>query len=203
MQTLKDHFCVFCSRTTLHGWQFLGHHFINLSAPCIYWTAIVLLSSVTGLYGLYYTIDSYFEATPITSLENVTIPLSEIYFPSIVVCNINQVRQSYFAELGITDNEEFIDQIYNTFIDGILENQSSYNNTPEEQIILQNLTKKFKPNESSTLSWDMSQKCEDMLLGAQWKGSKWHESNLEWGMETDFGMCCYYTPQLNSTQTNS
>ena len=29
----------------------------------------------------------------------MTAPLSEVYFPSVVVCNINQVRESYFEEV--------------------------------------------------------------------------------------------------------
>jgi hypothetical protein len=48
----------------------------------------------------------------------MTVPLSEVFFPSVVVCNINQVRKSFFEELGIYDNETFIRQIYFDFIEG-------------------------------------------------------------------------------------
>ena len=48
----------------------------------------------------------------------MTVPLSEVFFPSVVVCNINQVRKSFFEELGIYDNETFIRQIYYDYIEG-------------------------------------------------------------------------------------
>lgn len=34
-----------------------------------------------------------------TTVDTMTAPLSEVYFPSVVVCNINQVRESYFEEV--------------------------------------------------------------------------------------------------------
>ena len=51
-------------------------------------------------------------------MDTMTVPLSEVFFPSVVVCNINQVRKSFFEELGIYDNETFIRQIYFDFIEG-------------------------------------------------------------------------------------
>ena len=54
----------------------------------------------------------------VTTVDTMTVPLSEVFFPSVVVCNINQVRKSFFEELGIYDNETFIRQIYFDFIEG-------------------------------------------------------------------------------------
>jgi hypothetical protein len=48
----------------------------------------------------------------------MTVPLSEVFFPSVVVCNINQVRKSFFEELGMYDNETLIRQIYYDYIEG-------------------------------------------------------------------------------------
>ena len=48
----------------------------------------------------------------------MTVPLTEVFFPSVVVCNINQVRKSFFEELGIYDNDTFIKQIYFDYIEG-------------------------------------------------------------------------------------
>ena len=53
-----------------------------------------------------------------TTVDTMTVPLSEVFFPSVVVCNINQVRKSFFEELGIYDNETFIRQIYYDYIEG-------------------------------------------------------------------------------------
>ena len=36
------------------------------------------------------TID-FMNATVVTTVDTMTVPLSEVFFPSVVVCNINQV----------------------------------------------------------------------------------------------------------------
>ena len=54
----------------------------------------------------------------VTTVDTMTVPLTEVFFPSVVVCNINQVRKSFFQELGIYDNETFIRQIYYDYIEG-------------------------------------------------------------------------------------
>ena len=37
------------------------------------------------------TID-FMNATVVTTVDTMTVPLSEVFFPSVVVCNINQVN---------------------------------------------------------------------------------------------------------------
>ena len=37
------------------------------------------------------TID-FMNATVVTTVDTMTVPLSEVFFPSVVVCNINQVH---------------------------------------------------------------------------------------------------------------
>ena len=60
-----------------------------------------------------------------TTVDTMTVPLTEVFFPSVVVCNINQVRKSFFEELGIYDNETFIRQIYFDYIEGKKEHPSA------------------------------------------------------------------------------
>ena len=40
------------------------------------------------------TID-FMNATVVTTVDTMTVPLSEVFFPSVVVCNINQVMLSF------------------------------------------------------------------------------------------------------------
>ena len=61
----------------------------------------------------------------VTTVDTMTVPLTEVFFPSVVVCNINQVRKSFFAQLGIYDNETFIRQIYYDYIEGKKEHRNS------------------------------------------------------------------------------
>ena len=48
----------------------------------------------------------------------MTVPLSEVFFPSVVVCNINQIRKSLFRGLGIKNYSD-IELLYNQFYSGI------------------------------------------------------------------------------------
>ena len=48
------------------------------------------------------TID-FMNATVVTTVDTMTVPLSEVFFPSVVVCNINQVyieSNSHFPTRG-------------------------------------------------------------------------------------------------------
>ena len=61
----------------------------------------------------------------VTTVDTMTVPLTEVFFPSVVVCNINQVRKSFFEELGIYDNDTFIKQIYFDYIEGKKDSRNS------------------------------------------------------------------------------
>ena len=58
----------------------------------MFWSLIV--SAALGSAGLFLyrnTID-LMNATVVTTVDTMTAPLSEVFFPSLVVCNINQVK---------------------------------------------------------------------------------------------------------------
>lgn len=115
----------------------------------------------------------------------MTVPLTEVFFPSVVVCNINQVRKSFFEELGIYDNETFIRQIYYDYIEGkskAKKKTSSRENSEhgkegggeehaddDSKIALhQKLMKEYleRMNESTVagINWVTHQKCKDMFI---------------------------------------
>ena len=50
----------------------------------------------------------------------------------------------------------------------------------------------------STITWLIHQKCSDMFMYSKWNGSKTYGfGNNERDFGTDYGICCWYTPQLN------
>ena len=53
------------------------------------------------------------------------VPLSQVLFPSVVVCNINQIRKSLFNELGFYDNETLVRIMYEDFIKGTKDNSEN------------------------------------------------------------------------------
>ena len=107
----------------------------------------------------------------------MTVPLSEVFFPSVVVCNINQVRKSFFEELGIYDNETFIRQIYYDYIEGKSKNkkqqqkedlgpgQSEQKIAVHEKILTEYLARMNKTTEGEqSINWVTHQKCKDMFI---------------------------------------
>ena len=202
MVSIKETFCSFCNQTSLHGWQFLGQHERSSKSPwqVFYWLVAVTISLTLGITYMICNIKEYNNAVPITSLDNVTIPLSEIYFPSVAVCNINQVRQSYFEEFGSTVSQSFINQVYYKYIEGKFDNNTTYNNTEVELNILRQLDEKTKDKGDDLLSWNTHQNCNDMLLFSTWNGSIWDDAHFDWDTEMDYGICCYYSPQLNTSK---
>ena len=78
----------------------------------------------------------------VTTVDTMTVPLTEVFFPSVVVCNINQVRKSFFEELGIYDNDTFIRQIYFDYIEGKKDSLPPLS-MQEVGILLLHLTKKL------------------------------------------------------------
>ena len=104
----------------------------------------------------------------------MTVPLSEVFFPSVVVCNINQVRKSFFEELGIYDNETFIHQIYYDYIEGGSKSSKNPLHSHEEdnqkiavheKIMNEYLAKNNKSSEADqSINWITHQKCKDMFI---------------------------------------
>ena len=41
------------------------------------------------------------QQTPVISISDTTGPLSEVYFPSVTVCNLNQVGWISYSQAGI------------------------------------------------------------------------------------------------------
>ena len=81
----------------------------------------------------------------VTTVDTMTVPLTEVFFPSVVVCNINQVRKSFFEELGIYDNDTFIRQIYFDYIEGKKDSLPPLS-MQEVGILLLHLTQNYIPS---------------------------------------------------------
>ena len=58
------------------------------------------------------------------SLEFENLIFLKVYFPSVTICNINQVRESFFLDMKLDSKEplskEIIDLLYKQFYSGSL-----------------------------------------------------------------------------------
>ena len=82
-----------------------------------FWTLIIMTSVVAGGFFLHNNTSEFLHSTVQTTLDG-SVPLSEVFFPSVVVCNINQIRKSFFAELGFYENDTLVRIMYEDFIKG-------------------------------------------------------------------------------------
>jgi hypothetical protein len=85
-----------------------------------FWTFIVMASVVSGGFFLHNNTSEFLKSTVQTTLDG-SVPLSEVFFPSVVVCNINQIRKSFFAELGFYENDTLVRIMYEDFIKGTMD----------------------------------------------------------------------------------
>ena len=51
-----------------------------------------------------------------------------------------------------------------------------------------------------SITWFTHQNCEDMFLMSKWNQTKIYDYAIERDFGTDYGICCWYTPQLNFTE---
>ena len=60
---------------------------------------------------------------------------------------------------------------------------------------------KLKQFSNKSLDWAMHQKCKDMFVFSKWNGSMSEGSyDIDYDFGTDFGICCWFSPQLNLTE---
>ena len=78
----------------MHGWAFLGSQHTSLGQK-IFWFSI--LSSLLAFAGYLMkgNISAYSESVTTIKIVDRTANLSDAYFPSVVICNINQLRKSF------------------------------------------------------------------------------------------------------------
>ena len=82
-----------------------------------------MFSVVAGGFFLSNNTSEFLNATVQTTLDG-SVPLSEVFFPSVVVCNINQIRKSFFEELGFYENDTLVRIMYEDFIKGTIETET-------------------------------------------------------------------------------
>ncbi len=77
----------YCEQTSLHGWYYIAKD----KKFKIVWASIVLASVAVASLFIYKASEEFTKSTVVTTIQSTTVPLSEVYFPAVTVCNINQV----------------------------------------------------------------------------------------------------------------
>ena len=79
----------FCQTTSLHGWTYMSS---DMPLWRYIWLLVVVASIITASIFVYEATEEFNKSTIVTTIQSTTVPLSEVYFPAVTICNINQVR---------------------------------------------------------------------------------------------------------------
>jgi hypothetical protein len=63
---------------------------------------IIQASICLSLYFMFINWNEFIDSTTVTSINSTTSSLTDLYFPSVFICNINQVQLSMFSILNST-----------------------------------------------------------------------------------------------------
>ena len=80
----------YCEQTSLHGWYYISGS--TRPAWKLIWMVIVMTSVGVAAVFIYKAAEDFTKSTVVTTIRSTSEPLSNVYFPAVTVCNINQVR---------------------------------------------------------------------------------------------------------------
>ena len=123
-KSYKRAFMKFCHETSLHGWKYIAQSNCKL-LPVLFWTIVIFLSTVFCGLMIGYQVIEFHKATISYELASMSIPMEELHFPSMVVCNKNTLRQSFLNTLmknndlkELTNIDDLQNILINTYITG-------------------------------------------------------------------------------------
>ena len=108
------------------------------------WIMVIAASCVSGGVLLGMNISEFLDSTVSFNLESPTTPLTEVFYPSVVVCNMNAMRKSLVhyllrdPSLSGVSYRELQNVLANNFIEGKESNAS--NSAREDDLIERVLT---------------------------------------------------------------
>ena len=87
----------YCQTTSLHGFKYLDTEEGRVRK--LIWVGVIIAVICLSIWVLNENLQQYMDATTRTSIESTTSSLSEIIFPAVYICNVNQVQWDTFVML--------------------------------------------------------------------------------------------------------
>merc|ERR1719220_66341 len=209
-------FWYFCNDTSLHGWSYIPRFSLAGSLGWLHrilWFLLVLSSVCFAWYNVWNLFkEYYFEQTPVITTSTTTGSLDEVYFPSVTVCNLNQIRMSQAYRMGFKDiaRSSAVSRLFiqKYFLAATGEDQDDkLNQRAASEINWEVEFAKIKGSLSSNgIKWNdtsqpfitvdgTAQDCSDLMIHTKWNrvDRYSYSSHVTY---TDFGYCCRIYPKL-------
>ena len=173
------------------------------------WFATTFAMSALALFFTYRNIDEYLNSDVVTLLNTTTASLSDIYFPTVTICNVNQVSQSFLSSvnLDIAEDGEVTQMLFSQFIDGDPREFLEYASAGESNPRFEQNLKALRPTmdlvermygwserregsgggpqngtfEPTSFAAVASQNCSGLVLFAEWKRNVSHTGSSSSG----------------------
>ncbi len=84
----------YCQWTSLHGFNFLAYPDQTLPQT-VFWISVIAVSVGGACFVVGTNIRDFADSSVSYDLATPTQPLDDVFFPSLVVCNMNQLRSSF------------------------------------------------------------------------------------------------------------
>ena len=122
----------------------------------------------------------------------------DVVFPSITICNLNQVEASFLKSLNVYGNITLTNLLMDHFIGGHNENINQ-----DDKLFINKTIETLGIDSSTTFLSKSRQKCQNLFISLSFQGKqlKWrHINDLTMGpmhYPTDFGSCCLLVPHID------
>ncbi|XP_076678005.1 pickpocket protein 28 [Andrena cerasifolii] len=172
--TLKQ----YCTNSSLHGLRYVGDSNLTILER-VFWIISFTLAVLTAAYYIWFLYQKWVSTPIIISLSPESVSLDEFPFPSVTICNMNNVKKSEAVRINAgTDDRKKL----------MLEDRCSIENLTHFDL------------DDSAITWNsmlhfminVSQSCTEMLHLCQWHGNVTECEKIFNPSMTDEGICCNF-----------
>ena len=145
----------FVSNTSMHGWSFFGSP-TGSRVQRLFWFLILITAFGCSGFLLTHSIITFLTSYTIINIKDRTNSLEEIYFPSLVICNINPLKKSFIywlheelvksgkADASISEIFDVVGNLYFSSENADNESQEKYDRILDNILESEFFEEKFK-----------------------------------------------------------
>ncbi|KAI5635502.1 amiloride-sensitive sodium channel domain-containing protein [Phthorimaea operculella] len=178
----KKDFREYLLTSTLHGLHYIGEKKLTWFER-FFWLVAFTMSFTIALIFIMNIYDKWRQSPMIVSINPVNMPLSELPFPAITICNVNQAKKSVAARY-----KEAGDSVDTK----LLESLCSEKDESDAEL--------FEEEDDEGANWNyfrqflinVTQPCGEMLAECTWNSKTMACSDLFNAQLTDEGLCCTF-----------
>ncbi|XP_046454006.1 pickpocket protein 28-like isoform X2 [Daphnia pulex] len=196
--TAGAHLRDFMHATSMHGLKYAAEKEATWIERFL-WIALFLACFCTAVFFIMRMWSKWVSSPVIISVESTDFPNSMISFPTVSVCNVNQVsnaivlaliKSKIYREANMS-RENLLDLLGGLMRGGVPDSGEDYITQLEDSIHLGDLT-------SANLTFFMrnvAQPCSQMLLYCEWQSKPVNCSDIFQLVPSNQGFCCVYNLQ--------